>query len=657
MTINLNTLIFAASLLWVPFASAADATRDGVASVAELFGYEMGEKIEGAPDGVVEWGRYYTGMRNPPGPFYPVGAYYTPVVGIYAVSASIFLSHADESGVKQKEQVDLLSLQLEAKYGKPSMTSVNVPYDPDLALSDDAGWYCEVEDPHSFVLYEWRADEHHGLHPNPHYADGVSVITLEARGCHVNLKYTFANADDRMRGILDGVASGAELFGYEMGQHVEGTLDGVDEGGRYYTNVENPPHPFDKVMAHYTPVVGVCAVSGLFAVDGADELGRKQVEMLARRLEAQYGNRAATSVNAPYDPDLAPSDDDGEVEEPQSFVYEWRVGEHHDPHYADGVRTIALEAKDELVKLQYTFANADACDDYAIKTRYFDERRACLVSGLVSSDFGTGLEQQEGFGTLFYRWAGSENTAPVHNDRYCGDYPESVGSISVGIPHRGDIELQGVSARLCTEAAITGLRGYWVYSDLGEAACESAPSHAWSTAGACLVEVPTFLRQYETPHGGDEIGRVPNCVEGRSGRHRSLGFENVAVEHAYHTAFPVGHRDGWRRSARTSTYGREWATGIQLAFDRDDLPTEQEEQIIFQIVEEEEFGFEVWDYVDVTIWDFDWLYWRFNDEAESVCEKLRGALPSLGQKVTSTPWLGSTRCRPSTGIVVWTTGS
>ena len=632
MTFNLNTLIFAVSLLWFPFASADDAMRDidGVASGAELFGYEMGEKIEGAPDGMHEWG-FYTDMWNPPKPFFEAWADYSSAVGVYAVSGVLW--------VDTKEQVDILAQQLEAQYGKPSMMSVN-------DLADDYG----VEEYQS-VLYEWRADEHHDLHPNPHYADGVSVVTLEAKGDVATLKYTFANADDVMPAILDGVASGAELFGYDMGQDIEGTPHGVDEEGRYYTNMQNPPRPFDKVMAHYTSVAGICAVSGLLAVDGADESGvkqKEQVDILARQLEAQYGNLAATSVNVPYDPDLAPSDDYGEVEEPPSFVlYEWRAVEQ--PHYADGVSIVTLEAKGELVKLKYTFANADACDDNAIKARYFDERRACLVSGLVSSDFGTGLEQQEGFGTLFYRWAGPEDTAPVHNDRYyCGDYPKSVGSISVGIPHRGDIELQGVSSRLCTEAAITGLRGYWVYSDLGKAACESAPSHAWSTAGVCLVELPIFLRQYEAPReGDDEIGRVPNCVDGRTATSEGDRFENFAVEHAFHTQLPEGHRSGWRWAAETYNTNRELAKGIYLAFDEpNDLPTEQEKEIIFQIAEEEEFRFEVRHYEDLTIWAFYWLYWGFNDEAESVCEKLREASRSLGQ-----------RCKSNTRIVVWTDGS
>ena len=636
MTINLNTLIFAASLLWVPFASADDAMRDidGVASGAELFGYEMGEKIEGAPDGEHDWG-FYTDMWNPPEPFFEAWADYTSAVGVYAVSGVLW--------VDTKEQVDILAQQLEAQYGKPSMMSVN-------DLADDYG----VEECQS-VLYEWRADEHHDLHPNPHYADGVSVVTLEAEGGVATLKYTFANADDVMPAILDGVASGAELFGYEMGQDIEGTPDGVDEEGRYYTNMQNPPRPFDKVMAHYTSVAGICAVSGLLAVDGADELGgrqKEQVDILARQLEAQYGNPATTSVNVPYDPDLAASDDYGEVEEPPSFVlYEWRADQHHDlhpnPHYTDGVSVVTLEAKGGLVKLKYTFANADACDDYAIRTRYFDERRACLVSGLVSSDFGTGLEQQDGFGTLFYRWAGSEDTARGHNDRYCGDYPESVGSISVGIPHRGDIELQGVSSRLCTEAAITGLRGYWVYSDLGKAACESAPSHAWSAAGVCLVELPTFLRQYEEPHEGDgEVGRGPNCVDGRTATSEEDRFENVAVEHAFHTQLPEGHRSGWRWAAETYNTNRKLAKGIMLKVDRDDLPTEQERQIVFQIAEEEELSFEVKRFEYVTIWALNWLYWRFSDEAESVCEKFRKASRSLGQI-----------CKPNTRIVVWTNGS
>ena len=78
-----------------------------------------------------------------------------------------------------------------------------------------------------------------------------------------------------MCGELGGVACGAGFFGYEMNEEIQGAPDGVDElWGTYYTNMQNPPKPFDRVRAFYH-IHGVCAVRGSFVVEDADESGTK----------------------------------------------------------------------------------------------------------------------------------------------------------------------------------------------------------------------------------------------------------------------------------------------------------------------------------------------------------------------------------------------
>ena len=321
-------------------------------------------------------------------------------------------------------------------------------------------------------------------------------------------------AEETKCGDLDGVACGAGFFGYEMNEEIRGAPDGVDElWGTYYTNMRNPPKPFDRVRALYD-VHGVCAVRGSFVVEGASESGvrqKEQVDILAKQLEPRYGKPDERYFNVPYNPNLAPSNDEGEIEEVRSFGgYSWQADGSPlsiDPHgtaglapsrYPDEVSVITLRAKDEVVELEYRFANIGDCVERNRPwARYDDDEGICSIWGLVARDFVAELEQQY-LETLIYRWSGGDGDQNPYRDGryYCRDHPDHVGGIRV-YADESTVELQAVfdGADSCEQAAANRLVDYWVYSYLrGEEVCEAAFGHAWSGVGVCLMPVPVFLQ-------------------------------------------------------------------------------------------------------------------------------------------------------------------
>ena len=53
--------------------------------------------------------------------------------------------------------------------------------------------------------------------------------------------------------LLLAMVANAGPFGYEMGQKIEGEPDGVaSDIGSNYKELQNPPPPFDRVLAFYT---------------------------------------------------------------------------------------------------------------------------------------------------------------------------------------------------------------------------------------------------------------------------------------------------------------------------------------------------------------------------------------------------------------------
>lgn len=85
--------------------------------------------------------------------------------------------------------------------------------------------------------------------------------------------------------------------------------------------------------------------------------------------------------------------------------------------------------------------------------------------------------------------------------------------------------------------------------------------------------------------------------------------------------------------------------GIFLAFEEgEDLPNEREAKVILDLAEE--FGLEgprVTKFKYVTIWSFDWPYWRFDEKGEAVCNELN--------KRTAGRW--EKHCESKTLIWVW----
>jgi len=96
--------------------------------------------------------------------------------------------------------------------------------------------------------------------------------------------------------LLLAMVANAGPFGYEMGQKIEGEPDGVaSDIGSNYKELQNPPPPFDRVLAFYTEETGVCAVKGIIDIPNyeLDESGikhRRRADWLAGQVAAKYGD-------------------------------------------------------------------------------------------------------------------------------------------------------------------------------------------------------------------------------------------------------------------------------------------------------------------------------------------------------------------------------
>ena len=104
-----------------------------------------------------------------------------------------------------------------------------------------------------------------------------------------------------------------------------------------------------------------------------------------------------------------------------------------------------------------------------------------------------------------------------------------------------------------------------------------------------------------------------------------VGFENKAVEQAYNDE------------------SRSLAKGILFGFEPNNLPNEEEQKIIFNITRQAGLKeLEINEYKYVTVWAFNWPYWRFTEESSAVCEQFKEEADHLRQN-----------CRSNIRMLVW----
>ena len=104
-----------------------------------------------------------------------------------------------------------------------------------------------------------------------------------------------------------------------------------------------------------------------------------------------------------------------------------------------------------------------------------------------------------------------------------------------------------------------------------------------------------------------------------------LKFENQAVEEAYYAE------------------SGNLTQGVFFAFESNNLPNEEEKKVMFDIAKQADLKeLEVTEHQYVTVWSFDWPYWRSGEEGETVCEQFKEKAGRLGQY-----------CNSSIRVLVW----
>lgn len=161
------------------------------------FGYEMGQKIEGEPDGVAyDTGNSYRIMPNPPAPFEEVVAFYTKEAGVCTVIANMDVPFFidDDSGAEHREMADGLADQIKAKYGEPT-EFVDELIDNSL-YRRPSFWLKTISTGERDYYYTWK------LTSKP---DNILEIQVIVEYHNIRLAYYFANnkqCDDRLQDIL-----------------------------------------------------------------------------------------------------------------------------------------------------------------------------------------------------------------------------------------------------------------------------------------------------------------------------------------------------------------------------------------------------------------------------------------------------------------------
>lgn len=281
----------------------------GVAANAGPLGYEMGQRIEGDPDGRIEGALIK--MEDAPAPFDSLTLHYTPTVGVCMVSASLD-DKLDMGDGGLKGRFDALRSELTHQYGEPTTSSK------------------------SYVV--WRKSLYDG---------DVSTVALSLFR-QLNLSYTFSNFSDCVEEatIIKSQAKDVKPFGYEMGQKVKGELDGMDSDGLLFRLITHDlPPPFTSLGLIYTPNVGICEIQ---AVVDTDDYNAQFTELKAHLTE-EYGNPISID----------------------SFQSIWPKTPNFNVRNIRNILILALRQRVKIgnVLLTYTFTNKSDCEAEAKAAR------------------------------------------------------------------------------------------------------------------------------------------------------------------------------------------------------------------------------------------------------------------------------------------------
>ena len=161
------------------------------------FGYEMGQKIEGKPDGVTyDSGNSYRTMPNPPAPFEEVVAFYTNEAGVCGVIANMDVPFFidDDSGTEHRQLADGLARRIEAKYGEPT-EFVDELIDDSIFRKPNY-WLKTISTGERDYYYAWQL---------PSEPDNILRIQVVVEYHNIRLLYHFANykqCQDRLQEVL-----------------------------------------------------------------------------------------------------------------------------------------------------------------------------------------------------------------------------------------------------------------------------------------------------------------------------------------------------------------------------------------------------------------------------------------------------------------------
>ena len=214
------------------------------------FGYEMGQKIEGEPDGIRRDGTYYKLItQNVPAPFTTLHLTYTPNAGLCGIGALVATDDYEAQFSKLREM-------LADKYGEPIVDS-----DRDLS------WFDVNVDNIAMLI----------LRKEPTYKSETLILICQ----FTNLGDCQAEAT-----AIRQEKRSAGPFGYEMGQKIEGEPDITDlDGLSHKTIIHGAPAPFKALHLTYTPNAGLCGIMASMATDDYEA----QFPKLLGALTDKYG--------------------------------------------------------------------------------------------------------------------------------------------------------------------------------------------------------------------------------------------------------------------------------------------------------------------------------------------------------------------------------
>lgn len=150
------------------------------------------------------------------------------------------------------------------------------------------------------------------------------------------------------------------VFGYCMGQTIDGEPKGTAKNGLHYIKMQQHPLAFDEGWVYYTQETGVCAVRGYFFIDNADNYGDAHKVAF---------NRFVDLISEKYGQPTEEFDflETGSIwNKPRDWLTALRKKERHLlfawtenlPHGIEGIFVIALPAE---IKVEYNFSNYKEC--------------------------------------------------------------------------------------------------------------------------------------------------------------------------------------------------------------------------------------------------------------------------------------------------------